>query len=289
MHRQRVTFLGDSLLCFWYNVYMARQSDIDLTAGRLNQLLYLAADGDTDAVISQKLDISVNTVATYWKRLRKKTGLAKRSAIIVALLKESHQREVELRERAEAELKRLNEELSENYTKRQLEQNHEMISLQSKLLDANKATATIEHMDRCLCSACAIAYEFANPQPVVFRFVRFNGCEFTRSPHDIERGAIKYYDVIQEEDLAAIYELSHDIPYRPNWRTILIYRMKLSRLTWFMDIQMPRFDDSGQLTGVPGLVLNIDYLVTEGIIPAKPMRFDFPVEPASSPSQVTSE
>lgn len=263
---------------------MGTQLESDLSAGRLNQLLYLAADGNTDAVIAQKLDISVNTVATYWKRLRKKTGLAKRSAIIVHLLKESHQKEVERREFAEQELKRLNEEQSEAYQKRQLLHNHEMISLQSKLLDADKATSTVEQMDRCLCSACAIAYEFANPQPVVFRFVRFNGCEFTRSPHDIERGAIKYYDVIQEEDLAALYELSRDIPYRHNWRTILIYRMKLSRVSWFMDIQMPRFDELGQLTGVPGLVLNIDHLVKAGIIPAKAMRFDFPVEPASSPS-----
>jgi len=267
-------------LYFGITYIMSPHTDSDLSPGRLNQLLYLAADGDTDVVIAQKLDISVNTVATYWKRLRKRTGLAKRSAIIVTLLKESHQKEVERREFAENELRRLNEELSENYQKRQLVQNQEMIALQSKLLDADKTATTLELLDHCLCSACAIAYEFASPQPVAFRFVRFNGAEFSLRPHDIERGAIKYYDVIQEDDLAAIYELSRGIPWRENWRTVLIYRMKLSRFTWFMDIQMPRFGESGELTGVPGLVLNIDHLVKEGIIPAKPMRFDFPIEPA---------
>lgn len=255
---------------------MSNQSEVDLSAGRLNQLLYLAADGDTDAVIAEKLDISPNTVATYWKRLRKKTGQSKRSAIIVVLLKESHQKEAEMREIAEAELVKAHAEITALYEQKRQGINKQLLEAEGRLYEAEQKAKILNQIDRSIQGSGLIIYELGGLMPVTHKFARLNPKEFGHSQTDIVNGDIKFYDIVNQDDLNLLLEIGRNTPLEPNYRYLYTYRFKTAKDMWVMDIQSPIFDDQGQLTGIPGVVINIDHLVRQGVLPAEVRCLKYP-------------
>jgi DNA-binding CsgD family transcriptional regulator len=62
----------------------AASSDLSKLSEREQQLLTLAAAGHLDKQIGQELGISINTLRTYWNRIRHKMGDHSRSALVAA-------------------------------------------------------------------------------------------------------------------------------------------------------------------------------------------------------------
>ncbi len=62
--------------------------NLDLLSSREKQVLSLAALGFIDKQIGQQLNISLNTLRTYWRRIREKSGEAPRAALAAAFVAE---------------------------------------------------------------------------------------------------------------------------------------------------------------------------------------------------------
>lgn len=61
-----------------------RGAAFDLLSDREREVLHLAAAGFLDKQIGQELGLSLNTLRTYWSRIRVKLGDASRAALVVA-------------------------------------------------------------------------------------------------------------------------------------------------------------------------------------------------------------
>ena len=58
-----------------------------LPRGRQAQVAYLAADGQNDGEIAERLGISRHTVGTYFKRALEETGAKSRTELVATLLR----------------------------------------------------------------------------------------------------------------------------------------------------------------------------------------------------------
>jgi len=248
----------------------------------------MAVDGATDAEISEALGISLNTIATYWKRLRKKWGVSKRSAVVVAHLRDSLRRELDQKALIEKELREAKDQLEKVHNDQRKGWNKELLSTQSRLYDYEAKALLVDYFDRSLTGAAAAAYELQSMSPVKYSFIRFDPALFGRKPELMLDGRAKFYDIIHEDDIAMIFELSKDVVLQPNWRTVIIYRHKCPDWRWMMDIQTPTFDETGALKHISGIAFDINDLVVSGAIEGKVVRFDFPAYRAEqSPDEVT--
>jgi len=256
------------------------------TSRRVDQVVALAAAGATDREIAEQLKISPYTVATYWKRLRATWNVSKRGTIILCHLRDSLERankelELELsrREEVESELLAATEELKNLYEKQRLGWNSELTSTQARLYDAANKAEIVDRFDLAIACGGAIAYELAGISPIVHRFIRFDPDAFGISPGDVVNGTLKFYDIVCEEDLAAIFELSKDVPTSPDRRTTFVYRQKCPEPRWLMDTQQPYVNEAGAILGISGVAIDIHDLVLAGWIPAQVARHDRPAKP----------
>jgi PAS domain S-box-containing protein len=69
-------------------------SDLPLSP-RESEILLLAADGNTDKQICQRLSISQSTISTYWTRLRDKLGASSRPEAIAKALARAYSQSIE--------------------------------------------------------------------------------------------------------------------------------------------------------------------------------------------------
>ena len=73
---------------------------------RETQVIWLAMEGNTDKTIAQLLEITTDTVATYWKRILSRYDSSSRTEVIAEFLREYYEEEIELLERQKKELQK---------------------------------------------------------------------------------------------------------------------------------------------------------------------------------------
>ena len=73
---------------------------------RERQVIWLAMEGNTDKTIAQLLEITTETVATYWKRILVRYDSSSRTEVIAEFLREYYEGEIELLERQKKELQK---------------------------------------------------------------------------------------------------------------------------------------------------------------------------------------
>ena len=144
--------------------------------GREQQILELAAEGLTDKEIARELGISVDTVDTYWRRIRHRLGTSSRTAAVATALMQgtraSEERLGELQtaitsaQRAELALRAVNTSQSIEIAKLA----HEVRSLQFERLESAAALRAVgmvvagEHSIAAIGCGCDAVVLAARPE-----------------------------------------------------------------------------------------------------------------------------
>jgi DNA-binding CsgD family transcriptional regulator len=234
---------------------------------RVDQVCELAADGLTDAQIAAQLSISRHTVVNYWRRLREKHQISSRTALVVAHLRERSNSEVaDLRVRNKVLTEQNGRLIAENArATREIEQRHASYGLYNSILWSTKSfiyKASADSPYRCI-----------NMSPSAELFgINVDDFLCYRS---------SWFDIVVEEDIQALIDVSGNEDVEPETSYNYIYRLKSTKPTWIIDFQRLSHEDSDQVRYMKGLVVDASRLVESGALEPKVARishtrFDMP-------------
>jgi len=225
---------------------------------RVDQVCELAADGLTDAQIAVHLSISRHTVVNYWRRLREKHQLSSRTALVVAHLRERSHKEV-------ADLHTRNKVL--------VEQNGRLIADNARATrEIEKCASSLGLYDSVLWSTKSFVYKCSLESP--YRCVKLSASAtlFGLNIDDFLCYRCSWFDVVLEEDIQALIDVSGKKNAEPEANYNYIYRLKGIEPTWIIDFQRLSHDDGDDGKYVQGLVVDASKLVESDILEPKVAR-----------------
>lgn len=231
---------------------------VDYPQSRIDQVCDLAANGLTDAEIAKQLSISRHTVVNYWRRLREKHHLSSRTALVVA----------HFRGRTK------NENLALHARNKTLvEQNGRLIA------DNARAAREVEQWsrnfglyDRVLWSTRSFIYKAAAESPYKCVSLSRSAELFGINVDDFLCYRSSWFDVVVEEDIQALIDVSGATGSEPDTNYNYIYRLKAEKPIWIIDFL--RLSHDAELKGryVSGLVVDASTLIDSGILKPKVAR-----------------
>jgi DNA-binding CsgD family transcriptional regulator len=239
---------------------------------RLDAVVELAAQGQTDREIAEALGISPHTVDTYWKRLRARWDAKTRAEVVVAHLREGIAR----REREmEDEIARLQAVetamLAENARLHAL-----CASLTEKLRESQRQEANLSRLEPTLATFertttlnRVVAYELSSLHPVVYTAYSASAKRFGLDPRQILAGESTFYDILYPEDLDEILRVLSDFRPAPGVRHLFLYRALVPEPRWILDLATAHHDESGAFTGLSGIGIDVHELVEAGLLQPK--------------------
>lgn len=221
---------------------------------RIDQVCQLAAEGLTDLEIARRLEISRHTVVNYWRRLREMYDLSNRTALVVRHLNSSVNRKMK-------ELEDRNQFLAKQYGK--------LYADNARFRDASlgfdkalKLCMDVLHL------AESFVFKVSAERPYKCVYMSHSASSFGLNADDFMNNRLSWFDVIMEEDIQTLMELSEKKPPSLE-QDCQIFRLKAPSTKWILNIQRPYTDPSDGQEYVVGLVLNVDNLVKEGVLEGK--------------------
>lgn len=229
---------------------------------RIDEVCDLAAEGLTDNQIALKLNISKHTVVNYWRRLREKYRLTNRTALVVRHLG------TKIEQRA-AQLEQQNKSL--------IQQNGQLVVENAKLKDfLNSGEREHEICTKALRLTKAFVYRITADPPYRCLYISPSASDFGIDIDAFLSGRCSWYDVIPAEDLLQLRELTDNAPPNAGEQDCLIFRLKGQPPMWIAEIQRPYTDESTGERCFVGMVVSVDSLVREGVLPPKVARICHP-------------
>ena len=251
---------------------MSDENEQTANTPRIDQIMELAAKGHTDKEIAANLGISTHTVATHWKRLRERLGVTNRAAAVKTFLQNRVDLQNQQLEEAHAELQRLHRNSRGEMSALLSLSQRRVVELEARIKELN-------FLDRASHVAHAVAYELQSVQPVSYRHLSASAIRFEANVQSLLSGETTFYEQIDPEDLALIYEQSLDARWLPNERYIFLYRMRMPEPRWVFDTHQGFHHSDGTLAGVLGIAIDIHDLVLAGLFAPVVSRLVVPAMP----------
>ena len=258
-------------------------SSRDRGQSRETELLTLAAQGLTDKEIAKTLGISIDTVDTYWRRIRNRYSVSSRTEAVARAVSEELTRALE-RERLEKE--RLLREMAERHRVER-----ELRNLMQRLEErvANRTEQLQDALDRLRAVQAvvegtgAVVWWSRGEPPWPVLYISENVSQWGYRPDEITAGNVLLKDIMHPEDVPEFFndlDASLKCPYRLLDREYRLrtrtgdYRLIRERLVYLPN----QSDGSSRVQGI-----QMDITGTKDLSKRKPAAFvrdlQYPITP----------